>query len=243
MAKLVFAMSAAMLFAACCTAGESQPVENLAEGVSEGPQASPAQDQDDRMVPESGFEVLDDGTVRVSVYLDIAKIHDMRRSEGTAMVKAHELLRKARPDLPPRYSVNGKVLLNSKNRQTGIYSYIVEYSSDSMASVIRRAEEDARRAAEEAARCEAERKAAEEAERARVEAERKATEEAERARLEAERKAAEEAARKTPQPVQVNLKEITKQEIVEKIDARPKAKKPLNNAVVDDSMADFDIDE
>ncbi len=65
-------------------------------------------------------------------------------------------------------------------------------------------EEEARKAAEKAARLEAERKAAEEAERleaelkvaeeaARLEAERKAAEEA--ARLEAERKAAEEAAR------------------------------------------------
>ena len=230
MVKLVFAMSAAMLFAACCTAEESQSVENPVEGASAEPQACPAQAQDDRKVPESGFEVLDDGTVKVSVYLDLAKVRDMRRSEGTAMVKAHELLRKARPDLPPRYVVNGKVLLNSKNRQTGVYSYIVEYSSDSMASVIRRAEEDARRAAEEA-------------EKARLEAERKAAEEAEKARLEAERQAAEEASRQATQPVQVNLKEITKQEIVEKIEARPKAKKPLNNAVLDDSMADFDMDE
>ncbi|MCQ2490979.1 MAG: hypothetical protein MJ079_05235, partial [Ruminococcus sp.] len=54
-----------------------------------------------------------------------------------------------------------------------------------------------RRAAEEAERqrIEAERRAAEEAERQRIEAERKAAEEAERQRIEAERKAAEEADR------------------------------------------------
>ena len=60
------------------------------------------------------------------------------------------------------------------------------------------AENEAKKAAEEAerARLEAERKAAEEAERVRLEAERKAAEEAERVRLEAEKRAAEEAQRK-----------------------------------------------
>lgn len=201
--RLRWFMALALAAQICCLGAEeqAQEVDAAPEQLHSHPVGA---------IPESVFKILDDGTVQVSVFLDVSNDRLLRKAEGKAMIAAHELLKKARPDIPAKYVVQGRILQNSKNRTTGIYTYIVEYSSASIASTISRAEEDAKKAAEEAARLEYDRKAAEET-----------------VNLSAE----------------VNLKPLTKQEIVEKVEVAPAAKKKYINTSIDTSMSDFDIDE
>ncbi len=109
-----------------------------------------------RSIPESGYS-NDNGIVRVSVFMDLSKEKNLKFPEGTAMLRANRLLRKARPDLPSKYSVTGRVLTNSHNRVEKIYTYVVEYDPQSIDAVVAQAAKDAEKARE------AERKAREKA--------------------------------------------------------------------------------
>ena len=122
-----------------------------------------------RSVPESGYS-NDNGIVRVSVFMDLSKEKNLKFPEGTAMLRANRLLRKARPDLPSKYSVTGRVLTNSHNRVEKIYTYVVEYDPQSIDAVVSQAAIDAEKARE------AERKARERAAAEKAAAEKLAVE-------------------------------------------------------------------
>lgn len=100
-----------------------------------------------RSIPESGYS-NDNGVIRVSVFIDLAKEKSIKHPEGTAMLRANRLLHKACPKLPGKYSVTGRVLTNSHNRVEKTYSYVVEYDSPSIDAVVAQAEIDAEKARE-----------------------------------------------------------------------------------------------
>ena len=100
-----------------------------------------------RSVPESGYS-NDNGIVRVSVFMDLSKEKNLKFPEGTAMLRANRLLRKARPDLPSKYNVIGRVLTNSHNRVEKTYIYVVEYDPQSIDTVVAQATIDAEKARE-----------------------------------------------------------------------------------------------
>ena len=100
-----------------------------------------------RSVPENGYSD-DNGVIRVSIFIDLAKEKNIKFPEGTAMLRANRLLQKACPRLPAKYSVAGRVLTNSHNRVEKIYSYVVEYDSQSIDDAIKQSEADAEKARE-----------------------------------------------------------------------------------------------
>ena len=100
-----------------------------------------------RCVPESGYSG-DNGVIRVSIFMDLAKEKNIKFPEGTAMLRANRLLHKACPRLPAKYSVAGRVLTNSHNRVEKIYSYVVEYDLQSIDDAVKQSEADAEKARE-----------------------------------------------------------------------------------------------
>lgn len=101
-----------------------------------------------RSIPESGYSD-DNGVVRVSVFMDLASEKNIKFPEGTAMLRANQLLHKACPNLPTKYSVAGRVVTNSHNRVEKTYSYVVEYDRMAIDAVVKQASIEAEKVKED----------------------------------------------------------------------------------------------